>query len=52
MKKIAILGALASLVVLVGCTSQTTASTDQNAAASSAQTTAAPAHHDYKGEKM
>jgi len=51
MNKVIVLGALASLLVLAGCASQRTTASDQNAT-SSAQSTAAPAHHDYKGEKM
>jgi len=49
MKKIIVLGALASLLVLAGCSSYGTSSNQQ---APATQTSAAPSHHDYKGESF
>ena len=49
MKKIIALGALASLLALVGCSSYGTSSNEQSRAA---QTSEAPSHHDYKGESF
>lgn len=47
MEKTLLFSVIAALALLAGCTASKGTTSDQ----SSAQTTAAPMHHDYKGER-